>query len=114
MFIEDVKAQIEETEGPVLHLRDQWCTCAYGLPRAAGAGIPRDQQGLIFAGSSLQGGRTVDEYNIQQFATVVLSLHLRGGMFHATSGRDDNARAAATGAAGPLVPIKARCEPSLA
>lgn len=50
--------------------------------------LPEDQR-LIFAGQQLDYSRTLADYGVTKMAIFHLCLRLRGGMFHASSGRSD-------------------------
>jgi len=52
-------------------------------------GIPPDQQRLICTGLQLEDDQTLGQYGINPESSLDLVLRLRGGMYHATSGRDD-------------------------
>ena len=50
-------------------------------------GIPPDQQRLILSGKQLEDVRTLADCNVKQGSKMSLTLRLRGGMMHETSGR---------------------------
>jgi hypothetical protein len=89
------------------------------LPCRPAAGLPPDHGRLLFEGRQLQDERTISEYGLDKAAaslaadglgklpTIFLLLRLRGGMYHRTSGRDDNANLAEQ----PLTHTEVRLRP---
>jgi large subunit ribosomal protein L40e len=51
--------------------------------------IPPDQQRFVFSSQQLEDDKTISEYKIGEESILTLILSLRGGMFHASSGRTD-------------------------
>jgi hypothetical protein len=51
--------------------------------------LPLDQQRLVFDGKRLEDDKLIYEYGIQANSRIHLILRLRGGMFHASSSRND-------------------------
>ncbi len=52
-------------------------------------GIPSDLQHLMFGHKQLQDNRTLSDYDIQNNSMIRMTIPVRGGMYHFTSGRQD-------------------------
>lgn len=53
--------------------------------------IPKHQQRLIHAGKKLEDDIKIESYGIKENSMIHMVLRLRAGMYHETSGRNDNA-----------------------
>lgn len=91
-------SQKEETIDYIIKLEDRTFTIPFPLKEEIALikikekiqeqeGFPIDQQILAYGGRRLEDGRSVEDYDIQPGATIHLILRLRGGMYHASSGR---------------------------
>eukprot|EP01094_Clydonella_sp_ATCC50884_P008114 TRINITY_DN1740_c0_g3_i2.p2 TRINITY_DN1740_c0_g3~~TRINITY_DN1740_c0_g3_i2.p2 ORF type:complete len:263 (-),score=80.89 TRINITY_DN1740_c0_g3_i2:193-981(-) len=52
-------------------------------------GIPSDQQRLLYGSVALEDDRTLSACGVTAADELLVCLRLRGGMYHASSGRDD-------------------------
>lgn len=60
------------------------------IEKKEGSDIAPEMMRLTFAGAQMEDNKTMAHHGISHESTIHLCLRLLGGMYHATSGRQDN------------------------